>query len=64
MQGVLSEKDQMWSFSIMSVGRFDEDPDRIDTPRPTVGLLRRWAAARPERPTKHMEREEVGIRDF
>ena len=26
MQGVVPEKDQMWSFSIMSAGRFDEDP--------------------------------------
>jgi hypothetical protein len=43
MQGVISEKDQMWSFSIVS-GRSDETSDRVGTPHPTVGLLRRWAA--------------------
>ena len=43
MQGVVPEKDQMWSFSIMSVGRFDED--RIGSIRraPQWGSCVAWA---------------------
>ncbi len=54
--------------SVMSAGRSDEGPDRIDAPRPTVGLLRRWAAVRARKtclePAKHAERQSSQLETF
>ncbi len=54
-----------WSFSIISAGRSDEDlgPDRCAAPHSgapaPLGRLQG-----PERPAKHAERQEAGMRDL